>query len=509
MNNWTRKDFLKASVVGGSAALLSKTPLAAASSGGSANGDVRVAVVGLNGQGRGHMLDHCNKLPGSKLVAICDVDTKVLEARKAQCVEQGVTPKTYVDYRKLLEDKDIDAVVIASPNHQHSLQTIWALQAGKDVYCEKPLSHNVWEGRQAVEASRKYNKNIVFAGTQNRSSEDVMEAIAYVRSGKIGKIKWARGLCYKLRESIGRTYGPQAVPAHVDYDLWTGPAWLTPPRRNGSKGPIHYDWHWFWNYGGGDITNQGIHQMDVARWFLGEPGLPPNVMSFGGRFGYQDDAETPNTLISVFGYEKAPLIFEVRGLPMRAGMRAMDSYYGTNVGVVVQCEGGFVTIGSNGGAIIYDNNKKKLQQFAKNTLGQHRANFVKAMQSRKVTIGSVEECHYSSALCHLGNVSYMLGTEKTNAELADAIRADAETSDSFARYGSFVRMLDHLKANNVDPTSTQTVVGPLLKIDGKQEIFVGSEREIVDAANANPLLKREGREGFKIPQIQAGAIARS
>ncbi|WP_414660851.1 Gfo/Idh/MocA family protein [Horticoccus sp. 23ND18S-11] len=506
MKNWTRKEFIRASLLGGSAALVAgQTRLygQVAPAAGSANGDIRVAVVGINAQGRGHMMDYCNKLPGARLVAICDVDSDVLAKRAADCEKVGVKPKTYGDYRKLLEDKDIDAVVLASPNHQHSLQTIWGLQAGKDVYCEKPLSHNVWEGRQAVEAAKKYSKNIVQAGTQNRSSEDAMEAISYIRSGKIGKIKWARALCYKQRDSIGRTTGAQPVPASINYDLWTGPADLTPPRRNGPKGTVHYDWHWFWNYGGGDITNQGIHQMDVARWLLGEPGLPPTVMSFGGRFGYQDDAETPNTLISVLGYEKAPLIFEVRGLPMKAGMRAMDKYRGTDVGVVVQCEGGYVTLGANGGALVYDNDKKKIEQFAKNTLGQHRANFVKAVKNRKVVNGLIEECHYSSALCHLANVSYLVGAEKTNTQLADAIKSNADTKDSHAR------MLDHLKANNVDPDGIKTVVGPLLKIDGKSESFVGSEKTIVDAANKSALLKREGRGAFKIPTFKNGAIAAS
>jgi predicted dehydrogenase len=508
MKNWTRKEFLKASIVGGGAAFLAgHTRLyGAAGASGSANGDIRVAVVGINAQGRGHMMDYIpgtrNAVKGARLVAICDVDTEVLAKRKAECEKAGVTPATFVDYRKMLEDKNIDAVVLASPNHQHSLQTIWGLQAGKDVYCEKPLSHNVWEGRQAVEAGKKYTKNIAYAGTQNRSSEDIMDAIAYVKSGKIGKIKWARGLCYKMRESIGKTTGPQQVPAHINYDMWTGPAPLTPPRRNSAKnGTVHYDWHWFWNYGGGDITNQGIHQMDVARWFLGEPGLPPTVMSFGGRFGYQDDAETPNTLVSVFGYEKAPLIFEVRGLPMKAGMRAMDKFKGIDVGVVVQCEGGYVTIGSNGGATVYDNENKRLQQFAKNTLGTHRQNFVKAVQSRKVVNATLLECHYSSALCHLGNVSYLVGAEKTNAALAEAIKSNADTKDSFAR------MLDHLKVNDVNVDGTKTVVGPLLKIDGRSERFVGTEKTIVDAANKSPLLKRVGRGEYKIPEFKGGAVA--
>jgi predicted dehydrogenase len=505
MKNWTRKEFLRASVVGGGAALLAGNTrlygqVAAAS--GSANGDVRVGVAGINAQGAGHMRDYLNKLPGARLVAICDVDTAVLDKRKAECEKAGVKPTVYRDYRKMLEDKNIDAVVLGTPNHQHSLQTIWGLQAGKDVYCEKPLSHNVWEGRQAVEAAKKYTKNIVQAGTQNRSSEDIVDAMAFVRSGKIGKIQWARALCYKQRDSIGRTTGPQQVPATIDYNMWTGPAELTPPRRNSPKnGPVHYDWHWFWNYGGGDITNQGIHQMDVARWFLGEPGLPPSVMSFGGRFGYLDDAETPNTLISVLGYEKAPLIFEVRGLPMKAGMRAMDKFHGTDVGVVVKCEGGYVTIGSNGGAVVYDNDRKKIESFAKNTLGQHRANFVKAVKNRKVVHGLVEECHYSSALCHVANVSYLVGKEKSNTELADAIKSDVNTKDSFAR------MLDHLKANEVNVDTTKTVVGPLLKIDGKTEMFTGGESALTKAANNSPLRKREGRGEFKIPVIKAGTVA--
>lgn len=500
MNNWTRKDFLKTSLVGGGAALLAARSVRAQ---GSANGDIRVAVVGINSQGAGHMRTYF-KMPGARLVALCDVDKNVLAKRAAEAEKEGIKVATYVDYRKLLEDKNIDAVVIATPNHLHSLQTIWGLQAGKDVYCEKPLSHNVWEGRQAVEASKKYTKNIVFAGTQNRSSDDIVEAIAYVRSGKIGKIKWARGLCYKQRDSIGKVPGPQVVPDSIDYNLWTGPAELAAPRRNSPKyGPVHYDWHWFWNTGGGDITNQGIHQMDVARWFLGEKGLPPSVMSFGGRFGYLDDAETPNTLVSVFGYQAAPLIFEVRGLPMKAGMRAMDAYRGSRVGVVVQCENGYVTVSESGTVNIFDNDNKKLEGLTKGGNGNHRANFVKAVQARKVTIGDLAECHYSSALCHYGNLSYLVGKEQTNAALAEAIKSDALTQEAFGR------VMEHLKANNVDTATTNTFVGPLLQIDPKTEKIVGGDAAITAAANRNPLMKREGRGEFKIPTFQTAAVASS
>jgi predicted dehydrogenase len=506
MNNWTRKEFLKTTLIGGGAAFAAtKLYGATAAKPGSANGAIRIAVVGVNAQGRGHMMDYAGgKLKPARLVAICDVDSKVLAERKAQAEKageaDGIKVETYEDYRKLLENPNIDAVVLGTPNHQHSLQTIWALQAGKDVYVEKPLSHNVWEGRQAVEAAKKYTKNIVVAGTQNRSSEDIMEAIAYVRAGKLGKVQWARGTCYKTRDSIGKTTGPQQVPANINYDLWTGPAELTPPRRNGAKGPVHYDWHWFWNYGGGDITNQGIHQMDVARWLLGAQGLPKDVLSFGGRFGYVDDAETPNTLVSVFNYAEAPLIFEVRGLPRKTGMRAMDVYRASSIGAVLQCEGGYVHIAESGTGGIYDNSNKRIQGLTKGGNGQHRANFVKALQSRKVVNGIVDECHYSSALCHLGNLSYLVGAEKSTKDVEAAIKADANTKEAFGR------ALEHLKANDVNVETTKMTVGPLLKFDAKKEMFVGSE-PFVKAANNHALRKREGRGAFKIPMIANGSVA--
>lgn len=504
MKNWTRKEFLRSSLVGGAALAAGSRLYGAAGVSGSANGDIRVAVVGINGQGNSHMKSYFD-MPGTRLVALCDVDSEVLGLRVSEAEKANIKVNTYQDYRRLLEDKNIDAVVIATPNHWHSLMTIWALQAGKDIYVEKPLSHNVWEGRQAVEAHRKYNNRIVQAGTQNRSSDDIRLANEYIQSGKLGKIQWARGLCYKERASIGKSAGPQPIPASVDYNLWTGPADMKPPHRSGKRGPIHYDWHWFWNYGGGDMTNQGIHQMDVARWMLGEPGLPPTVMAFGGRFGYDDDAETPNTEVSVFGYEKAPLIFEVRGLPMKAGMRAMDHYRGARVGVVVQCEGGYVQVTESGNATVYDNNNEKLEQFAHGGNARHRTNFIQAVRTRRQPLanGQIEACHYSSALCHLGNISYMLGAQKSNAAIAESIRSNELTKEAFGR------MKEHLKANEVDMDQNRAILGPLLTIDTKREIFTGSDRTLVAAANRNPLLKREGRGPFKVPTFKTGIVASS
>lgn len=502
MKTWSRKEFLKASLIGGGAALIAgqnRLYGAVAPAAGSANGTIRVGIVGFNAQGWGHLQNYLpgnrSKLDGAVLTAICDVDDKVLAKGRDAATKAGLKVAEYKDYRKMLESKDIDAVVLAPPNHQHSIITIAALMAGKDVYVEKPLSHNIWEGRQAVAATQKYSKNIALIGTQNRSSEQIMNAIAALRSGKLGKIKWVTATCYKPRDSIGLHEGPQPVPEGIDYDLWTGPAALTPPTRNGPKGSVHYDWHWFWNYGGGDITNQGIHQMDVARWMLGAPGLPKSVMSFGGRFGYRDDAETPNTLVSVMHYDTAPLIFEVRGLGRKKGMRAMDVYRKSSVGVVAQCEHGYINIAENGGAIAYDNDGKKIQAFEGSDNGAHRKNWIKAIQTRKVTHGLLEEGHLSTSMCHLANISYLAGAEKANAQLADAVASDLTTKDAYWR------MLDHLKSNEVDLDATKPIVGPLLKVDGKTETLSHAEQVVTDAANNCLIRKRTGRKGFEIPQI--------
>ena len=508
MKNWTRKDFLKTSLIGGGAALVaSQTRLfGAANPKGSANGDVRLGIIGFNAQGWGHLQNYLpgskTKLDGAVLAAICDVDDAVLGKGRDAANKAGLKVAEYKDYRKMLEDKNVDAVLIATPNHQHSIMTIAALMAGKDVYVEKPLSHNIWEGRQAVEAAKKYSKNIALIGTQNRSSEQIMAAVEFLRSNKLGKIKWVTGTCYKPRDSIGLTQGDQKIPAGIEYDLWTGPAELKAPRRNGSKGPIHYDWHWFWNYGGGDISNQGIHQMDVARWLLGGKGLPKSVISFGGRFGYRDDAETPNTLVSVFEYDEAPLIFEVRGLGRKKGMRAMDVYRKSSVGVVAQCEKGYINIAENGAAVAYDNDGKQIKVFEGADNKAHRENWIKALKTRKVTHGLLEEGHYSTALCHLGNISYLAGAEKSNQQLAEAVAANVTTKEAYWR------TLDHLKANEVNLDETKPIVGPLLQVDGKREMLVHSDKVIADAANNSIIRKRAGRAPFTIPVINDVAVAR-
>ncbi len=495
MNLPTRRHFLHTTALAGSAALLarSRATAAAAQATGRAHGDVRVAIVGFNGKGGAH-IKAFQKMPGARITALCDVDSQVLARGAAALAKAGRKVATYTDYRKLLESREVDAVVIATPNHWHALMAIWGCQAGKDVYVEKPVSHNVWEGRQIVAAARKYGR-IVQTGTQSRSDTALQEAFATLRSGAYGKIQWARGLCYKPRPSIGKSSGPQPVPAHLDYDLWTGPAALVPPRRQSSHGSVHYDWHWFWNYGGGDIANQGIHEMDMCRWVLGENALPPAVASFGGRFGYDDDAETPNTQVAVYQYARAPLIFEVRGLPRKAGERAMDAYRGSRVGLVVQCEGGYFAGGAGGGSI-YDAEGRKLKTFSGPGGGEHQANFIAAVRSRKEAdlAAPIEGGHLSSALCHLGNISYRLGQNRTNDALRDALAADANAKDSFDR------MLDHLRANEIDVARVPTVSGPTLALAPGQETFVSQEKYDLGFW-ANTMLRREYRAPFVVPEV--------
>jgi len=270
MQKFNRRQFLKATLVTSASATLlpilgadaPSSPATTSASGQSvrgANDDIRVAVVGFGGRGKDHIKEF-GEVKGVRLVALCDVDRDILEKEVKTCDKAGLKVEGYSDIRKLLENKDIDAISIATPNHWHSLCAIWAVQAGKDVYVEKPVSHNVWEGRQLVTAARKYQR-IVQTGTQSRSSSGLREAIEWVRAGNIGKIQRVHGLCYKRRPSIGKVDGPQPVPTSVDYDLWCGPAPKAPLMRK----KLHYDWHWVWPTGNGDLGNQGIHEMDVSR----------------------------------------------------------------------------------------------------------------------------------------------------------------------------------------------------------------------------------------------------
>jgi predicted dehydrogenase len=442
-----------------------------------ASDDIRIAVAGFNGQGRSHIGAY-SKMSGVRLVALCDPDKEILEREAKKLRDAGAAIETYTDIRKLLENKDIDAVTTASPNHWHALLSIWACQAGKDVYVEKPASHNVWEGRKIVEAARKYNR-IVQTGTQGRSSVAWKEAFAWIKAGNLGKIKISRGLCYKRRESIGKVEGPQTVPESIDYDVWCGPAPKGPLMRK----RLHYDWHWVWPTGNGDIGNQGIHQMDIARWALGKAELSPRIMSVGGRLGYVDDGETPNTQFVVHDYGDALLIFEVRGLPENSTSKQMDKYRSQSVGNIVECEGGYLA-----GTVAYDNQGKEIKKFEGRGEGHHE-NFIRAVRSRKPSDLNAEilEGHLSSALCHTGNISHRLGKQASPEEIREAIKVDKAAIECMERFQA------HLAANGVDLKIDKAILGAFLKMDPKTERFIGNDK-------ANELLSRNYRAPFVVPE---------
>jgi predicted dehydrogenase len=453
-----------------------------------ANDQIRVAVVGLRSKGKQHVRIF-KELVDARVVALCDVDENILNQAAVEFTNQNLEVETYTDFSRLLENKQIDAVVLSTPNHWHSLQAIWACQAGKDVYVEKPISHNIFEGRMLVNAARKY-KSIVQAGTQSRSDEALQQVFDYIQKGNMGKIKAVHGLCYKPRKSIGKVAGPQPIPDKVDYNLWTGPAPLHPLRRE----RLHYDWHWVWETGNGDIGNQGVHEMDMCRWVLGEDQFPKTVTSFGGRFGYDDDGETPNTQVAVFEYDDAPLIFEVQGLPQKKGIEAMNHYHGVRIGLIVKCENGYFA-GGSGGGWIYDNNNQRIKQFTSSGGGGHQQNFIKAVQSRNPSDlnADILECHLSSSLCHLANISYRMGTETLPEEISKSISHLPAAKETFNRFQ------DHLFANWIDLTKNKLKLGPKLDIDVRNERF--AQNESYDLAFwANQLIKDNYRQPFVLPQ---------
>ncbi len=332
------------------------------------NETLRVAVCGVHGRGMDHVAGW-SRLKDVRITTICDVDLNVTgRPRRRSQSATAPSPRSCRTSAALLDDKSIDAISIATPNHWHALATIWACQAGKDVYVEKPVSHNVTEGRRMVEAARKYDR-IVQTGTQCRSHQGIQDAVAFLRSGKLGQIYMAKGLCYKPRGSIGhKADGP--VPEGVDYDLWLGPA----PKRPFNPNRFHYNWHWFWDYGNGDLGNQGIHQMDLARWGLGKNELPKAVMASGGRFGYSDDGQTPNTLHVGFEFDDCELQFEVRGLITNdeAKVKIGDIFYGTE---------GILAITSYEAWQVFFGPKLEKGPGGR-AGGDHFANFVKAVKAR-------------------------------------------------------------------------------------------------------------------------------
>ena len=395
---------------------------------------VRIACVGLRGRGKDHIRGYSN-LPNVEIVAMCDVDESVLNERAAGLEKTGKKkPETYVDIRKLLENKEIDAISIATPNHSHTLQTIWACQAGKDVYVEKPCSHNIFEAKQIVAAARKYNR-MVQQGSQSRSSVALKEAVQRMREGELGDVYMARGLCFKWRDTINRT-PVEPVPPGVHYDMWLGPAPLHAFTRN----RFHYNWHWFWDYGNGDLGNQGIHEVDIARWGLGVK-FPVKASAIGGHFMFDDDQETPNTLNCAFEFndngKRRMMEFEVRhwmsnheagigdGANRKDPNTIGNEFYGSK---------GYMAISGYSSYKTWMGKEQTPGPSAQKG-GDHFANFIDAVRSRDRNSlnAEIEEGAASTVLVHLANISYRVGRTVQFDPETMTIKDDAEATKLMTR----------------------------------------------------------------------------
>ena len=486
----SRRDFVENALVMAAAALAGLRPAvaAAAESSGSApvgpNEKVRVAVIGVNNQGSAHVGEWL-KTPEADLVAICDCDPSAYVRLCERLFKDRLHPPEYVpDVRRLLERKDIDAVSIATPNHWHALMAIWAMQAGKDVYVEKPCSHNVEEGRVITQWARKLGR-MCQMGVQSRSMTGVRDTLAFVKGGGIGDVKAAHALCYKRRKSIGLVETPTPLPAGLDFDLWAGPA----PKQVPIRSRLHYDWHWNHLTGNGDLGNQNPHELDKARWGLGKQELPKRVVSLGGRLGYVDNGDVANSQVTIFQWDDAVLISDVRGLeiktPMTFGLKAgplavASIWYGTK---------GYAVSPNYESGVAFDLAGNELGKWSGGTYQAHFANFVKAIRSRdhRDLHLDIEDGHLSSALAHLGNVSWRLGSAVpagTRPSLAANDPHVAATLETFAA---------HLAENDVDFATTKLKLGRELTIDPKTERSTDAE--------ANALFSREYRKGFELPRV--------
>ena len=475
MHTITRRQFLEETMLATAAvASVAARPVwAAENKPASPSNRIRVAILGCRIRGQQHAQE-LGRLRDCQIALVCDPD-RDLAAELAAAVEkqQGTAPKAVQDMRRVFDDRTVDAVFVATPNHWHGLAAIWAMQAGKDVYVEKPVSHNISEGRRIVQVARKTGR-ICQGGTQNRSNGALAAAMDYIKQGKLGEVKLARSIVYGGRSSIGGP-GHYDVPANVDYNLWAGPAPMSPLTRP----QFHYDWHWFWDTGNGELGNNNVHSLDICRWGLGLTGLGRTVLSYGGRLGYRDAGQTPNTQVVVFDFGDKTIVSETRGLktsPFRPGF-----------------DGGWIFEGSEGsiaGTSLFDRDGKLVSTFNGKS-ESHFANFLQAVRSRNRAElnADILEGHQSSALCHIGNISWRLGRTASPAELREAL-GKLKLPDNVLE--TLDRTTQHLQENKVDMEQTPLTLGPLLRLSPGKESFL-------DHPKADALLIREYRKPFVMP----------
>jgi len=477
MSNSSRRQFIHNALAAGTAAVAAPAFVRELRAD-SPNESLQVAVIGCNGRGQSHM-SGLNKRHGCKVTRICDCDENV-GAKAVDHIKRSGVECTYVkDMRELFDDQAVDIVTVATPNHWHALAAIWAMQAGKDVYVEKPVCHNVSEGRRMVQVARKYKK-ICQTGTQNRSHRAHIDALDFLRDGGIGSCNLARAICYKRRGSIGPP-GNYDPPEGLDYDLWQGPASERPITRR----RFHYDWHWQYHWGNGDMGNQAPHQIDLCRWALDVHSLSENVISYGGRLGYEDAGDVANTQVAIHNFDggKKTLIIEVRGLKS-------ENYRGANwFGYCLHGSDGYIVMNSYSGGKAYTKDGQVVKQFSGG--GDHYGNFVEAVRSRnhEDLTADILEGHLSAGLAHTATISYLLGEETPVAKIEDVIGQVQSRDDEM---DTLERCVGHLKKNDVDLKKTPITLGPMLTMDPAKEVFTNHDA-------ANKLLTREYRKPFVVP----------
>ncbi len=465
----SRRGFLKtAAAVGAAYSIIPGSALGA-------NDRVNIGIIGVGGKGGSH-LKAFSAIDGVRVIAVSDPDTTHMD-------KAGDGVAKHQDLRKLLEMKDIDAVVIATPNHWHSLAAIMACQAGKHVYVEKPVSHCIFEGRQMVNAARKYNR-IVQAGTQQRSCPAVQECAADVQAGKYGKVLWTHTSRLSTREQIGKVSGPTAIPSHIDYDLWAGPAPLTPLMRK----ELHYDWHWQWNWGNGEMGNWGVHYIDDLRNILGWDDVPDNVISAGNRW-WDDDGQTPNMHVALMEHRGVKAVIDIRNMQDFArGDKKGGAYLGGRSGNYIMCENGFIRI-SRGGGKSYSHDGEMIKQYIGTGGDGHDANFIDAVRSgsNKSLACEIEIGHQSTVMCHLANIAYQTGQGSTVDEVRECLKVHEDAANTVES------MLTQLNGT-IDFKKQPFMLGPKLSYNIKKERFTGK-----GAKKANAYVKPEYREPFIVP----------
>jgi predicted dehydrogenase len=482
MSRFHRRHFLQASAVAGGSLLLTGTRASGSVSG--ANDRIRVAVAGVNGRGGAHISGWLEQ-ENVEIAYLADPDKNVLARAMKRLEDRNsgqFTTKGILDIREALDDPNVDAISVATPNHWHSLMTIWAAQAGKHVYVEKPLSHDVAEGRVAVAAQEKYGV-VIQHGTQARSSSRIAGLHEAIQAGKFGPLKISYGYCCKPRGSIGFK-SPGASPSNLDWDLWRGPAEIDQFHENF----VHYNWHWFWKTGNGDLNNQGTHQLDIARWALDtELTHPVRAMAIGGRFQWNDQGETPNTMFGIAEYPNGQQVFfNVRNVNYEGyktqveneyyfedgGKIVRDVYYpkGSTTGEKIDLPGGKVTPGGNW------------------------ASFIAACRAKDPSManGNVHDAHYGCVLGHLMNNSYRLGQTVPFNKKAGRFGDNQDAAEHFMK-------LHEIMADGVGiPEDGNTyTVGPWLTFDPQTEMHVGEHAE-----EANALLKDPNRAGYVVPDVK-------